>query len=197
MQSLAKSIWAATGKKYPAGEMFPMSGENTETYLKAEATAANYGSVNRLLVAEIARLRMREVFGDNLELELVTDIPHNFTQEFKGKYIQRKGACAAFNNLSIIPGSMGSPSYVCVGSNNADRLYSASHGAGRASARVDMKRVEILGLEGIDCVTLREERRIEEAPAAYKPIQSVIDSQVNAGVIRKVARLKPILTFKA
>jgi tRNA-splicing ligase RtcB len=197
MQSLAKSIWAATGKKYPAGEMFPMSGENTETYLKAEATAANYGSVNRLLVAEIARLRMREVFGDNLELELVTDIPHNFTQEFKGKYIQRKGACAAFNNLSIIQGSMGSPSYVCVGSNNADRLYSASHGAGRASARVDMKRVEILGLEGIDCVTLREERRIEEAPAAYKPIQSVIDSQVNAGVIRKVARLKPILTFKA
>ena len=52
-------------------------------------------------------------------------------------------------------------------------------------------------MTGVDCVTLREERRIEEAPAAYKPIQPVIDAQVEAGMVRVVAKLKPILTFKA
>jgi tRNA-splicing ligase RtcB (3'-phosphate/5'-hydroxy nucleic acid ligase) len=54
-----------------------------------------------------------------------------------------------------------------------------------------------LGLTGVDCITLREERRIEEAPAAYKPITPVIDAQVQAGLVQVVARMRPILTFKA
>jgi tRNA-splicing ligase RtcB (3'-phosphate/5'-hydroxy nucleic acid ligase) len=56
---------------------------------------------------------------------------------------------------------------------------------------------ESLGLTGVDCITLREERRIEEAPAAYKPIAPVIDAQVQAGLVRVVAKMQPILTFKA
>lgn len=59
------------------------------------------------------------------------------------------------------------------------------------------KSEEALGLTGVDCITLREERKIEEAPAAYKPIQPVIDTQVQAGIVDIVARLKPILTFKS
>ncbi|KWE97460.1 hypothetical protein WL82_24520 [Burkholderia ubonensis] len=47
------------------------------------------------------------------------------------------------------------------------------------------------------CVTLREERRIEEAPEAYKPIGPVIDAQEQAGLIRGAVRLKPWITFKA
>jgi tRNA-splicing ligase RtcB (3'-phosphate/5'-hydroxy nucleic acid ligase) len=54
-----------------------------------------------------------------------------------------------------------------------------------------------LGLTGVDCITLRQERRIEEAPAAYKPITPVIDAQVQAGLVEVVAKLRPILTFKA
>ena len=53
-----------------------------------------------------------------------------------------------------------------------------------------------LGLEGVECITMREERRIEEAPAAYKPIGSVIDAQVKAGIATPVAKLRPLLTFK-
>ncbi|OAD24058.1 protein belonging to Uncharacterized protein family UPF0027 [Candidatus Thiomargarita nelsonii] len=49
----------------------------------------------------------------------------------------------------------------------------------------------------MDCITLREERRIEEAPAAYKPIQPVIDAQVAAEMVSVVAHLRPVLTFKA
>ena len=82
-------------------------------------------------------------------------------------------------------------------------LSSASHGAGRAKSRFSMSRrgacrdEASLGLTGVDCITLREERRIEEASAAYKPIQPVIDAQVNAGMVKVVARLQPVLTFKA
>ncbi len=56
---------------------------------------------------------------------------------------------------------------------------------------------ESLRLTGVDCVTLRQECRIEEAGAAYKPIQAVIDTQVEARMVKVVARLKPVLTFKA
>lgn len=54
-----------------------------------------------------------------------------------------------------------------------------------------------LGLVGVDCITLREERRIEEAPVAYKAITPIIESQVAAGMVQVVAKLQPILTFKA
>ena len=53
-----------------------------------------------------------------------------------------------------------------------------------------------LGLTGVDCITLRQERRIKEAPIAYKPIQSVIDVQVEAEMVDVVARLSPVLMFK-
>ncbi|MTJ52939.1 RtcB family protein, partial [Anabaena sp. UHCC 0253] len=81
--------------------------------------------------------------------------------------------------------------------------HSASHGAGRMRSRFDLNRRGAteteaeLGLTGVDCITLREERRIEEAPAAYKPIQSVINVQVEAEMVGIVARLSPVLTFKA
>ena len=72
-----------------------------------------------------------------------------------------------------------------------------------ARSRFDMSRKGVdktdsaLGLTGVDCITLREERRIEEAPAAYKPIQPVIDAQVEAQIVGVVAKMKPVLTFKA
>jgi tRNA-splicing ligase RtcB (3'-phosphate/5'-hydroxy nucleic acid ligase) len=98
---------------------------------------------------------------------------------------------------------MGTASYLLVGKGNPRFCSSASHGAGRLRSRFDLTRAgakesdESLGLTGVDCITLREERRIEEAPAAYKPINPVIDAQVEAGLVEVVAQLQPILTFKA
>jgi tRNA-splicing ligase RtcB len=54
-----------------------------------------------------------------------------------------------------------------------------------------------LGLTGVDCITLREERKIEEAPAASPPIQPVINTQVEAKMVNIVAKMQPVLTFKA
>jgi tRNA-splicing ligase RtcB (3'-phosphate/5'-hydroxy nucleic acid ligase) len=207
----AKSAWNP-GVKYPESQIFPLSlnshPELVASYLQAEATASNYGFINRLLLAELLRLRLRQVYGD-VEAPLVFDLPHNITLPQNPashnihKWVTRKGACPAHEGQPvIIPGSMGTYSYLCVGQGNADFLNSASHGAGRLRSRFDLTRGGALdteaelGLTGVDCITLREERRIEEAPAAYKPIESVIDVQVKAGMIGIVARLSPVLTFK-
>ncbi len=214
----AKAAWTP-GIKYPESQIFPLSvhshPELVASYLQAEATAANYGFMNRLLLAELLRLRLREVFGD-IEAPLVYDLPHNITLPHNfaspesnlkpktDKWVTRKGACPAYDGQPvIIPGSMGADSYLCVGKSNPMYCNSASHGAGRVYSRFELTRSGAsyseaeLGLTGVDCITLREERRIEEAPAAYKPIQSVIDIQVEAGMVDVVARLSPILTFKA
>ncbi|MBP0016116.1 MAG: RtcB family protein [Cyanobacteria bacterium SBLK] len=201
----ARKAWA-NGLAYPTSRLFPLSTNATpdlvKDYLQAEATAANYGFVNRLLLAELLRLRLRQVYGD-IEAPLVYDLPHNLTLSDRDGWITRKGACPAhLGQPVIIPGSMGASSYLLVGSGREKYLSSASHGAGRMRSRFEMQREgtkqgeEALGLKGVDCITLREERRIEEAPAAYKPIQPIIDAQVEAGIVQIVAKLQPILTFK-
>ncbi|MGK7928515.1 MAG: RtcB family protein [Spirulina sp.] len=200
----ARKAWAK-GLAYPTSRLFPFSAIATpnlvEDYLQAEATAANYGFVNRLLLAELLRLRLRQIYGD-IEAPLIYDLPHNLTLPDGEGWIVRKGACPAhLGQPVIIPGSMGASSYLLVGCGSEKFLASASHGAGRARSRFEMQREgakqgeTALGLTGVDCVTLRQERRIEEAPAAYKPIQPIIEAQVVAGIARVVARLQPILTF--
>ena len=200
--------WKAwqTGVAYPNSRLFPLSNNRSNSigdYLTAEATASNYAFINRLLLGELLRLRLREVYGD-VAAPLVYDLPHNITLTDGDRSITRKGACPAYlEQPVIIPGSMGSPSYLLKGLGSDRFLSSASHGAGRAKSRFAMSRKGArhdeasLGLTGVDCITLREERRIEEAPAAYKPIQPVIDAQVAAGMVAVVAKLSPILTFKA
>jgi tRNA-splicing ligase RtcB len=95
---------------------------------------------------------------------------------------------------------MGQASYLMAGMGNISFLQSASHGAGRAIFRGKIFKMheqgQDIGLECANCVTLKEERLIEEAPYAYKNIEEVIDIQVKHNMVKPVARLKPILTFK-
>lgn len=202
----ARGLWPP-GLRHPGSGLFALSladhPEAVEGYLEAEATAANYGFVNRLLLAELLRDRLREVHGA-IDAPLVYDLPHNITlpADGRGRWITRKGACPAGEGQPvIIPGSMGASSYLAVGRASPRFLASASHGAGRARSRFSMGRRAAseaeLGLEGVECITLREERRIEEAPAAYKDIGPVIECQVAARMIDVVARMRPIMTFKA
>lgn len=143
------------------------------------------------------------MYGD-IEAPLIYDLPHNITLPEGAGWVTRKGACPAYvGQPVIIPGSMDTPSYWLVGKGNPEFLRSASHGAGRVRSRFEMSRLgadkseAALGAIGVDCVTLREERRIEEAPAAYKAIEPVIETQVKARILDVVAKMKPILTFKA
>ena len=202
-------------EKWPVGvahpDLFPIvDPDEINAYLRAESTASNYGFFNRLLLGEIVRRRLGQVFGPSVRAPLVSDIPHNITssrlrldydslkpETWDGyRYIARKGACPAeTGNAVLIPGSMGAPSYLMRGLGNEEFMATASHGAGRAQARVAMHRSKVEE-PPFECYTLREERRVEEAPSAYKPIAPVVDVQVKHGIVDYVAEMTPLFTFK-
>ena len=91
----AKASWLK-GSPFPQSSLFSLSTTTNPNlvaeYLEAEATAANYAFVNRLILAELLRLRLRQVYGD-LAAPLVCDIPHNLTFPNGDGWIVRKGAC--------------------------------------------------------------------------------------------------------
>lgn len=194
----ARELWP-TGLAHPRSGVFTVHGEAARSYLEAMSTAANYAAVNRLLLAELVRLRLREHFGE-LAAPLVWDGPHNLVSVEHGCNVHRKGATPArAGEPVLIPGSMGQASFLMVGLGNEHWLSSASHGAGRALTRHRARGLDedTLGLATVECIALHAERLREEAPAAYKAIDPVIDVQVEAGIVAPVARLRPLLTFKA
>lgn len=194
----AREEWPK-GVKHPESGLYGLVGPLAGEYLEAMGVAARYAWANRVVLAEMFRACLREEFGED-KTSLVVDVPHNVVLKEAGMNIHRKGATPArAGDLALIPGSMGDYSYVATGLGNADWLSSCSHGAGRTVRRQSLRAMRSsLGHElPWHCVTQREERRIEEAPVAYKRIGPVIDAQVEAGMITPVARLRPWMTFKA
>ena len=127
---------------------------------------------------------------------------HNYaTQEehFGEKvWVTRKGAVRAqVGDLGIIPGSMGTGSFIVRGKGNADSFCSCSHGAGRAMSRTEAKAKITLSdhraaTEGIEC--RKDKDVIDESPAAYKDISSVIAAQ--SDLIEVVHRLRQVVNVK-
>jgi len=196
----AREAWPE-GVPHPADGLYALGGAAADRYFEAMSTAANYAAVNRLLLVELVRDRLRATFGRDLEMPLVYDAPHNIVTRERDAYVHRKGATPAFEGTPVlVPGSMGSASYLLVGCGSERFLRSASHGAGRRWSRRETHRRaaagDDLGLGGVECVTLRDERVVQEAPAAYKDIDEVMQVQVDAGLARPVARLRPLMTFK-
>jgi len=195
----ARERWPQ-GVPHPENDIFALHGKDALAYVTAMNTAANYAAVNRLLLVEMVRDRLRQSFP-GLELPLVFDAPHNIVTQENGFMIHRKGATPAhLNQPVLIPGSMGQPSFLMVGHGNQRFLQSASHGAGRKLSRRDMHRLDKqgldLGLDAVECITLKNERLVQEAPAAYKDIGPVVQVQAEAGIASPVARMRPLLTFK-
>lgn len=188
--------------KHPENKIYAIEDEFVNDYLLAMHSAAHYATANRALIAEIIRQRIKEIYK-NEDNHLITDVPHNIILREKIGNVHRKGATPAYENqLLLIPGSMGHDSYLLSGLGNEKWLQSASHGAGRNMSRGEIsfkgkKDKKMLGLEGIECITLKEERMIEEAPGAYKDIGPVIQSQVEEKTIEVVAVFSPLVTFKA
>ncbi len=151
---------------------------------------------------ELVRRRFRQVDGD-LAMPMVCDVPHNIVLSEAAGNVHRKGATPAYPGQALlVPGSMGDDSYLLDGLGHERWASSASHGAGRAVSRMEMswkakQASHVRAAQTFECVTRKEERRIEEAPSAYKPIGPVIQSQVQEGLVRPIARLAPVLTFKA
>lgn len=188
--------------KHPDNKIFALEGELANEYLVAMQCASHYATTNRALLSEIVRQRSFELWG-SIDNSLITDVPHNIVIKEDIGNVHRKGATPAYKDeLLLIPGSMGDDSYLLSGLGNQKWLNSASHGAGRNIARNEMsfkakKNKDLLRLDGVQCITLKEERRIEEAPGAYKEIGPVIQSQVEEGLVNVIAIFSPLVTFKA
>ena len=193
----ARDAWPR-GVRHPESKLYALDGPLAREYLHAMGVAARYAWLNRVVLAEMVRLELARLCGGSSRM--VVDVPHNVVLTEGGLNIHRKGATPARSGeLALIPGSMGDASYVARGLGHPDWLWSCSHGAGRRMRRQEMRACGSAAPRDAswECVTLREERLIEEAPQAYKPIGPVIDAQVQARLIEAVARLRPWVTFKA
>jgi tRNA-splicing ligase RtcB len=205
----------------------PYASAEGSHYFNAMAAAANFAWANRQLITWHVRQAWKKEFGDVEELAVVYDVAHNIAKiemhMIDGKkqkvIVHRKGATRAFGpgnpELSesyraigqpvLIPGSMGTASYVLVGTEQAalQSLSSCCHGAGRRMSRHAAKKMihgrtlrDELLKEGIHIQTGSMSGLAEEAPIAYKNIHSVIDVVHHAGIAKKVARLKPCVVVK-
>jgi tRNA-splicing ligase RtcB len=192
------------GIKHPVNKIYALEGELAYEYMLAMHSAAHYATVNRALISEIIRQRSNQIYGKK-DNQLIVDVPHNIILKEDGNNVHRKGATPAYENqLLLIPGSMGAESYLLNGLGNEKWLKSASHGAGRSISRNEIsfksktnKNILGLNLDKIECVTLKEERKIEEAPGAYKEIGPIIRSQVEEKTVEVIAIFSPLITFKA
>lgn len=205
----------------------PFSAKEGKDYFAAMAAAANFAWVNRQLITWEVRRAWQELFGDRSRLRILYDVAHNIAKleehEVNGAeqqlIVHRKGATRAFppgheelrgefratGQPVLIPGSMGTASYVLVGTEEAMRqsFGSSCHGAGRRMSRTAAKREvhgrklrDALRAEGIVIESGSLSGLAEEAPIAYKDIHEVVDVVEAAGIAKRVARLKPIVVVK-
>jgi tRNA-splicing ligase RtcB len=204
----------------------PIRSREGQEYLAAMAAAANFAFANRQMITHWTRQAFRRTLGTD-DLRIVYDVCHNIAKRERhgvaGRerevLVHRKGATRAFPkghpDLSaelresgqpvLIPGSMGTCSYVLVGTEQAMRetFGSSCHGAGRAKSRTQAKRetsaeqlLDELKRKGILVKCQSRSGLTEEKPDAYKDVSEVVQVVHNAGIARKVAKLAPIAVMK-
>ncbi len=208
----------------------PAQSKEAQNYFSAMCCAANYAWTNRQMIVHWTRESFEKIFHkgpESLGMEIIYDVAHNIAKleehVYEGKkrklYVHRKGATRAFSKGQsdipekyssagqpiLIPGDMGTASYVLVGTEQAmkETFGSTCHGSGRV-----MSRNEAIRRFRVDFVkNLMQQRNIyvraasrdvlcEEAPEAYKRVDDVVDAVHGAGISLKVARLKPIGVMK-
>lgn len=206
----------------------PLSSVEGESYFGGMAASANYAWANRQVITHI----VREIFSKRFEIDysempLVYDVAHNVAKweehdvdgVRKRVCVHRKGATRAFGpgraevtrefrnagQPVIIPGSMGTPSYLLAGTENAMKrtFGSTCHGAGRVKSRSSAKK-SLTGEEvaasllsaGIYVRAPNEAAIAEEAPSVYKPSSEVVKTVSDAGISKITARLRPLGVIK-
>ena len=173
------------------------------TYIQRHDQALRFAELNRKLIA----LRMLDAL--NTDGKPLLDVNHNLVEYIDypdaSGWIHRKGATPADRGLVMIPGSRGDYSYLVQPKPDVKSLYSLAHGAGRkwkrneCKGRLD-KRYQVQDLErtvfGGRVICKDKALIFEEAPEAYKRIDSVISAMLDANLIELIARFKPVLTYK-
>jgi release factor H-coupled RctB family protein len=169
-------------------------------YLRGHDFAVQWAKANRQLLAR----RFMQTLG--AAGECVWDNCHNRIANYGGDWIHRKGAVTSESEFVVIPGSRGSLTYVVKPTGDgASHAWSIAHGAGRKWSRSETRarmrerfRVPELVQTPLGGRVICEQRELlyEEAPAAYKNIEVVIQDMVEAGLISVIATFRPLLTYK-
>lgn len=220
------------GIKLPDRELVcaPLNSPEGKRYMAAMACAANYAFCNRQVLTHHVRRSFEQVLAGRVpdwDLHQVYDIAHNMgkteTHVVDGEKVRvcvhRKGATRAFGprfeglpdvykpfgQPVLVPGSMGTASWVLLGTEESmTRSFGSScHGAGRVMSRRQAKREvwgqdlrEELEAQGIIIHAGSMPGLAEEAPKAYKDVDAVVEVVVRAGIAAKVARLRPVAVIK-
>ena len=208
----------------------PNTSEEGESYRKAMFAALNFAWSNRQMITHWTRNSFERVFNQSesdLDMKLVYDVAHNIAKVEKHKVdgkerklvIHRKGATRAFpanrdeiplkyrdlGQPVLVPGSMGTASWILLGKPNSMNLSfgSTAHGAGRtmsrSKARRDFTEADVkksLNDKGIFIKALTRDGVVEETPDAYKDVDAVVNVSHNLGIATKVAKLVPIGVIK-
>jgi len=191
----------------------PVSSEEGKRYFSAMSAAANYAWANRQIIAHWVTETFVKTLGKTVKelgIKTVYDIAHNIGkfEKHAGKtvFIHRKGATRSFPDIPVlIPGTMGTSSYLLVGAESAmtETWGSACHGAGRVMSRAKALKnesgaevVRKLDGKGITVQARSYKTLAEEAPEAYKDVQSVVNVCHSAGLAKKVAKMMPIGVIK-
>ena len=204
----------------------PIDSELGQSYLGAMRAGINCALANREVLTHLTRLAFAQRFP-RADLRLLYDGSHNPCKveehEVEGRrrqlFVHRKGATRAYGpghpelptalrdagQPVLVGGTMGTSSYVLVGTTEGERrsFSSACHGAGRAMSRHQATRqwqgrdvVERLARDGVVVRSPSLRGIAEEAPGAYKDVSAVVDASESAGLARKVARLRPLVCVK-
>lgn len=226
-----KVMHRAVGKyrlKLPDRELVcaPIESDEAADYISAMNCAVNYAFCNRQILTHNIREVFRKLFSVE-EMPLVYDVCHNIAKfethivdnKKRTLCVHRKGCTRAFGpgrseipqkyrttgQPVIIPGDMGTASYLLVGTERAmkESLGTANHGAGRVMSRTQAKKTHSgekirkeLEYKGISVIATSPSLLSEEAPDAYKNISIVVDSVDKAGIAKKVAKARPICVTK-
>lgn len=189
----------------------PFNSPEGADYFAAMNAGANFAFANRQLITHEVRQAWKRVFGEaGGPLSIVYDVAHNVAklEEYvvggvkKKLIVHRKGATRSFPGQPVlIPGSMGTGSFVLIGQEGAmqNSFGSSCHGAGRRMSRTEAKRhiggrqlrAQLLE-QGIVVNAGSMSGMAEEAPFAYKDVDEVVNVVEGAGLAKKVARLKPL-----
>ncbi len=175
-----------------------------EAYWRDLQWAQQYALYNReVMMARVQQIIAQYLSGGKPFKPLMSvNCHHNYavreTHYGEEVYVTRKGAVRAQkDDLGIIPGSMGAKSYIVSGKGNIESYCSCSHGAGRRMSRTKAKNTYSLDdliaqTQGVEC--RKDDRIIDEIPAAYKPIEQVMENQRD--LVEVVATLKQVLCVK-
>lgn len=194
-------------KMHQAQDWLCLASEGAKEYLSKHDDAVKWAAINRALIA----YRILKAFGVNTDIAKLIDCVHNSItlkeSDNRILFIHRKGAAPADKGAVVVPGSRGSLTYIVMPTGDTEISgYSLAHGAGRkwerrmCKARLENKYTkETIKYTKFKGRVICNDKNLlyEEAPEAYKNIDTVIQSLVDFGLVNVIATLKPILTYKA